>query len=190
MRVTRLEIPGLLLLVAERHEDERGFFMEAWNRKTMAAAGIEADFVQDNHVHSRRKGTVRGLHYQLPPFAQDKLVRVVRGRILDVCVDVRAGSPTFGRHVALELAAHRPALLWVPRGLAHGYCTLEDDTEVLYKVTDYYAPSHEAGLRWNDPALGIAWPVSERNAILSERDAAWPGLAAAKPCPAPACPVE
>lgn len=157
--------------------DARGFFSETFNEKVFRASGIEAAFVQDNHACSRANGVVRGLHYQVPPKAQDKLVRVARGAILDVVVDIRLGSPTYGRHAAVTLSAENWLQLWIPQGFAHGYCTLEPDTEVIYKVTDYYAPDHEGGLLWDDPALGIPWPVTGSEAILSDKDKRLPRLA-------------
>ncbi len=138
-----------------------------------------ATFVQDNHALSRDIGTLRGLHFQLPPKAQDKLVRVTRGAILDVVVDVRRSSPTFGRHLAIELSADNWRQLWVPKGFAHGYCTLKPDTEVIYKVTDAYAPEHDAGIAFDDPALGIVWPATRETAILSAKDLVLPLLAEA-----------
>jgi dTDP-4-dehydrorhamnose 3,5-epimerase len=142
----------------------------------LAERGIDVDFVQDNHSLSRLKGTVRGLHYQAPPFAQHKLVRVVRGSVLDVAVDLRLGSPTYGAHVAAVISAEAWNQILVPIGFAHGFCTLEPDTEVIYKVTDYYSPEHDHGILWNDPELGIAWPVSEAAAVLSPRDRRLPRL--------------
>lgn len=140
----------------------------------MRDAGLDLAFVQDNHSLSADVGTVRGLHFQLPPFAQDKLVRVVRGAIFDVAVDIRRGSPTFGRHVSAIVSAKEWNQILVPIGFAHGFCTIEPDTEVVYKVTNYYSPQHDRGLRWNDPALGIEWPDVAANAVLSERDARQP----------------
>ena len=155
----------------------RGFVSETFNRRELATVGIEFDGVQDNQSFSQRNVTVRGLHFQIPPAAQDKLVRVIRGAILDVAVDIRAGSPTYGQHVSAVLSAANWTQMWVPKGFAHGFYTLEPDTEVLYKTTGYYSPAHDKGLRWNDPALGIAWPVSAEAAILSAKDAAQPMLA-------------
>ena len=157
--------------------DARGFFSETYNGGVFKAAGLDATFVQDNHACSRARGVVRGLHYQGPPKAQDKLVRVSRGAILDVVVDIRVGSPTYGRHAAVTLSAENWLQLWIPKGFAHGYCTLEPDTEVIYKVTDFYAPEHEGGVRWDDPALGIPWPVGASEVILSDKDKRLPLLA-------------
>ena len=176
-RVTPSAIPEVLLVEPQRFGDERGFFSETYSRKVLEAAGFVGEFVQDNHSRSPRRGTVRGLHFQAPPHAQDKLLRVVRGAILDVAVDIRRGSPTYGQAVAVELSAENWRQLLVPKGFAHGFQTLTDDCEVLYKVTEYYAPASEAGLLWSDPALGIAWPLGTADALINARDAAWPGLA-------------
>ncbi len=177
MQVIDTAISDVKVLVPRKFDDGRGFFSETYQRKTFAAAGIDDVFVQDNDSLSVAKGTVRGLHFQIPPFAQAKLVRVVRGAILDVVVDLRRASPARGRHVATEISAARWNQIMVPVGCAHGFCTLEPDTHVIYRVTDYYAPDHERGLQWNDPALGIAWPVTEADAVLSDRDTTWPRLA-------------
>ncbi|MBW8268570.1 dTDP-4-dehydrorhamnose 3,5-epimerase [Caldovatus aquaticus] len=177
MKVERLAIPDLLLIEPRRHADARGFFSEVYSRQALAEFGLDVEFVQDNHSLSRQVGVVRGLHFQIPPAAQGKLVRVVRGAVLDVAVDLRHGSPTFGRHVAVVLSAENWRQIWIPRGFAHGFCTLEPDTEVIYKVDAYYDRAADAGLLWNDPALGIAWPVSAEAAILSEKDRAAPRLA-------------
>jgi dTDP-4-dehydrorhamnose 3,5-epimerase len=152
------------------HRDARGFFAETYSRKAYEAIGVHGEFVQDNHSLSRAKGMVRGLHLQKPPMAQGKLVRVTRGAILDVAVDVRRGSPWFGAHVTATLSAENGCQLWIPAGFAHGLCTLEDDTEVLYKVTAYYAPECDRSILWDDPALGIAWPVTSATAIVSDKD--------------------
>ena len=171
-----LEIEGLKLVTPKKFGDERGFFCETYNAATWAQAGVDYQFVQDNHSLSRQVGTVRGLHFQTAPFAQDKLVRVLRGRILDVAVDLRRSSPTFGRHVAVELSRQNWRQLLIPIGFAHGFVTLEPDTEILYKVTNFYSPKHDFGLAWDDPELGIDWPVAEERAVLSERDRQWPRL--------------
>ncbi|MDX2308707.1 MAG: dTDP-4-dehydrorhamnose 3,5-epimerase [Hyphomicrobium sp.] len=175
--IETLEIADVKLVSPRIFRDERGFFSEVYSRDLYRAGGIEAEFVQDNHSLSRSKGVVRGLHFQTNPRAQGKLVRVVRGSILDVAVDLRHGSPTFGRHVSAILSAENWKQLWVPAGFAHGFCTLEPDTEVIYKVTDTYAPDCDRGVLWNDPALGIAWPVAPEAAILSEKDRKNPTLA-------------
>ena len=176
MNIKSLAIPEVRVLQPRRIEDRRGFFSETWNRRTLRDAGISLDFVQDNHSQSRSRGTVRGLHYQAPPFAQDKLVRVVRGRILDVALDIRRGSPSYGRHVSAEISADQWTQILVPSGFAHGFCTLEPDTEVIYKVTGYFSPEHDLGILWNDPDLGIDWPVEENAAVLSEKDRQQPRL--------------
>jgi dTDP-4-dehydrorhamnose 3,5-epimerase len=178
MIVEPTSIPDVKLLRSRRHGDDRGFFCETYSRRELRAAGITCDFVQDNHSLSRPEGVVRGLHFQLPPFEQDKLVRVTRGSILDVAVDLRRFSPSFGRHVAVVIAATEPTQLFVPAGFAHGFCTLEADTEVQYKVSAYYAPTHDRGLAWDDPALAIDWPVAREAAILSDKDRRHPVLAA------------
>lgn len=177
MKVHPLSIPGVLLVHPDKHEDARGYLSETYNRRDFAHAGIDVEFVQDNHSYSRKAGTVRGLHYQAPPHAQAKLVRVLRGRILDVAVDIRKGSPTFGRHVAVELSAENSLQLFIPEGFAHGFCTLEDETEVFYKLTAHHHPVSEHGLRFDDPALAIPWPVTRARAIISKRDLALPTLA-------------
>ncbi|MEZ5817098.1 MAG: dTDP-4-dehydrorhamnose 3,5-epimerase [Hyphomicrobiaceae bacterium] len=177
MRIEVLSIADVKLITPQIHRDERGFFSETFNARRLAEAGLPAHFVQDNHSLSRRKGVVRGLHFQIAPRAQGKLVRVTRGAILDVAVDIRKGSPSYGRHVTAVLSAENWAQLWVPVGFAHGFCTLEHDTEVQYKVTDYYAPECDRGLLWNDPGIGIDWPVGAGEAILSDKDRTHPRLA-------------
>lgn len=170
--IERFPIPGPLLVQTPRFEDARGFFCETYNARAFAQAGIPSIFVQDNHSLSREKGTVRGLHFQRPPRAQEKLIRVAKGRILDVAVDIRQGSPTYGAHVAVELSDADGRQLYVPTGFAHGFCTLVADTEVIYKVTDFWTPDCEDGVLWNDPALAIAWPnfagtlVAAKDAVL------------------------
>ena len=178
MKIEDAGLPGLKLLTPARIADGRGFFSETYRHDVLADHGIDLSFVQDNHSLSIQAGVVRGLHFQGPPRAQVKLVRVVRGRILDVVVDIRLGSPTYGRHVAIELSAENWQQLLVPVGFAHGFCTLIEETEVLYKVTDYYSAEDDRGLSWDDPALGIAWPVVADKAVLSERDRKHPSLAA------------
>ena len=170
MEIRSLDIADVKLVIPRIHRDARGFFSETYSRKAMDAAGIAMEFVQDNHSLSVEAGTLRGLHFQVPPRAQGKLVRVTRGAVFDVAVDIRAGSPTFGQHVSAVLSAENWAQMWVPAGFAHGYCTLEPNTEVFYKVTDYYAPDCDRGLQWDDADLGIKWPVDSGAAKLSDKD--------------------
>jgi dTDP-4-dehydrorhamnose 3,5-epimerase len=170
-------IPDVKIITPDRFGDHRGFFSETYNRQRFAEAGIAIDFVQDNHSMSAAVGTVRGLHFQSAPFAQDKLIRVVRVRILDVAVDIRRASPTFGKHVAVELSAENGRQLLVPVGFAHGFCTLEPNTEIQYKVSNYYSAANDHGLLWNDPVLAIAWPVEAELATLSDKDRRQPILA-------------
>ena len=177
MDVRPTQIPDVKLLVLRKHGDTRGFFSETYNRRDFAALGIGLEFVQDNQALSGPAGTVRGLHYQLAPAAQSKLVRVTRGRIFDVAVDIRRSSPTFGKFASSELSADEWNQLYIPAGFAHGYCTLTADTEVIYKVSAYYTPAHERAIRWNDPAIGITWPIGEAAAIISDRDRQSPLLA-------------
>ena len=176
IRATR--IPAVKVIVPRRYSDGRGFFSETYKKNALAEAGIELDFVQDNHSLSVEKGVVRGLHYQIPPSAQDKLVRVVRGAVFDVALDIRKGSSTFGKFVSAVLSAREGNQVLVPKGFAHGYCTLEPNTEVVYKVTAYYSPENERGVLWNDPHLNIPWPITEAEATLSEKDKCFPLLAA------------
>ncbi|WP_436643541.1 dTDP-4-dehydrorhamnose 3,5-epimerase [Microbaculum sp. FT89] len=177
MLVEPCEIPDILRITPKKHGDHRGFFSETWNRHAIVeATGIADEFVQDNHSLSAETGVIRGLHFQSPPYAQGKLVRVSRGAVFDVAVDIRVGSPTYGRHVAAELSAENWCQLWIPPGFAHGFCTLEPDTEVQYKVTGYYAPDNDHGLAFDDPALAIAWPVEAAGAILSDKDRHHPRL--------------
>jgi dTDP-4-dehydrorhamnose 3,5-epimerase len=171
------EISGLLLLEPKKFGDHRGFFSETYSRRRLAEVGFDVEFVQDNHSLSVEAGVVRGLHFQSPPHAQDKLVRVTRGAVLDVAVDMRGGSPTFGDHAAVELSAANWRQLPIPKGFAHGFITLEPETEMVYKVSAYYALEADHGISWNDPDLGIAWPVAEGAARLSEKDRAQPRLA-------------
>lgn len=174
--ITPLAIPDVLLITPKRHGDARGWFAETWSRKAFAGAGLDTAFVQDNQAFNAAKGTVRGLHFQQAPHAQAKLVRALRGAIYDVAVDVRPGSPSYGRWVAATLTAEGGEQLLVPRGFAHGYCTLTDDCEIFYKVDGDYAPQTEGGLIWNDPDLAIDWPVAPADAILSDKDRVLPRL--------------
>ena len=180
MKVTATAIEAVKLIVPKKHGDSRGFFSETYNKRALAEAGIDLNFVQDNHSLSAQKGTVRGLHFQVPPFAQVKLVRVVRGAIFDVAVDLRRTSPSFGKSVSVELSADEWNQFLVPAGFAHGLCTLEPNTEVIYKVTSFYSPEHDRGINWSDPDLELTWPVDEGEAFLSERDAKLPRLATIK----------
>ena len=185
MKVTPQSIPDVLLIEPKRFGDARGFFSEVWKRSALKAQGLDVDFVQDNHSLSREVGVLRGLHFQRPPSAQGKLVRVVRGRILDVAVDIRVGSPTYGKHVACELSSENWHQLWVPRGFAHGFLTLEPDSEVLYKVDAEYDAQADGGIAWDDPALGIEWPAPAGGLVLSDKDRVAPRLAdIAPPFPA------
>ena len=169
MRVTPTAIPDVLVVEPRVFGDERGFFFESWNRRALAQAGLDVDFVQDNHSRSSR-GVLRGLHYQIR-HPQGKLVRVVAGEVFDVAVDLRRGSPTFGRHVALTLSAENKRMLWVPPGFAHGFCVTSDSADFLYKTTDYWHAEHERTLLWNDPALAIAWPLAGAP-VIAAKDAA------------------
>lgn len=177
MEVTDLELPGLKLISPRVFEDQRGFFAETYNRRDFLAAGLDLEFVQDNHSFSASKGTVRGLHFQAPPAASTKLVRVLSGAALFVALDLRRGSSCYGRHASLSLDGKGLKAIVVPVGFAFGFCTLLDNTALLYKVTCHFDAALDAGVRWNDPVLGIEWPVSEREAVLSERDRGLPLLA-------------
>ena len=176
MDIDRTNLPGVLRLTPRRFGDARGFFSESWNRKTLLAAGVELpEFVQDNHSLSARAGTVRGLHFQSPPHAQGKLVRCGRGALYDVAVDVRKGSPTYGQCTGAQLSFENGAQLWIPAGFLHGFMTLTDDTEIVYKCTDHYAPECDGAVHWD--SCGIDWPMSEgAEALLSDKDAAAPAL--------------
>lgn len=176
MEILPTSLPEIKLLRPARFSDERGFFSETFNLNRMEDVGIAFSPMQDNHVLSRQPGTVRGLHWQAAPLAQAKLVRVLKGAIFDVTVDIRPHSPTFGRHMAVELDADDWQQLFIPVGFAHGYCTLTADTEVFYKVDRPWSKAHERGLLWDDPALAIPWPVSPGQAVLNPRDAAFPLL--------------
>ncbi len=174
MKVERLNIPDVILVTPPRFGDHRGFFSEVFNVERFAAAGIDVPFVQDNQSLSRERGVVRGLHCQVAPYPQGKLVRCVKGAIWDVAVDARVGSPTYGQWAAAELSAENWAQLWVPAGFLHGFCTLQPDTEVLYKVTDRYSKESERGVVWNDPDLALPWPISAAEAVLSDKDVVLP----------------
>ncbi|HEY0630186.1 MAG TPA: dTDP-4-dehydrorhamnose 3,5-epimerase [Sphingomicrobium sp.] len=177
VEVTPLAIEGVFEIRTPRFEDQRGFFSETWNLAHWKEAGIATNFVQDNHSMSRDRGVVRGLHYQTPPAAQAKLVRASRGAVYDVVVDIRAGSPTFGKWLSVVLSAERWNQLFVPEGFAHGFLTLEPDTEVQYKTSAPYAPQHDRAIRFDDPAIGIEWPIDGSEIILSDKDRAAPLLA-------------
>ncbi|MDK3020793.1 dTDP-4-dehydrorhamnose 3,5-epimerase [Pseudodonghicola flavimaris] len=169
MQIDTTPIPGLLVLTPRRFGDARGFFSESWNRQTLAGQGIDLDFVQDNHSLSARAGTIRGLHYQAPPHAQDKLVRCGRGALFDVAVDIRRGSPTYGQWFGQELSAENGRQMLIPRGFLHGFVTREPDTEICYKCTDYYAPDCDGAVRWD--SCGIDWDLTS-DPVLSDKDAA------------------
>lgn len=177
MQVESLAIPDVKILTPKRFGDARGFFSETYNKAAFAEHGLSLDFVQDNHSMSQAVGVLRGLHFQTPPFAQDKLVRVVKGRIFDVAVDIRQGSPTYGNWVGAEISAEAWNQILVPVGFAHGFVTLEPDTEVIYKVTAPYAPENDKGLAWDDPAIGIDWPLNGATPTLSDKDTKHPKLA-------------
>jgi dTDP-4-dehydrorhamnose 3,5-epimerase len=176
LEVYPLEIPDAKLIRTRRFSDARGYFCETFRRADFAAHGLDYDFLQDNQSSSVRPGTVRGLHFQRPPFAQTKLVRVLHGRIFDVAVDLRRSSRTFGRHVSMELSGDDNAQLLIPRGFAHGFCTLEPDTVVFYKVDQVYSATSDGGIYWADSSLGIEWPVGSEDVILSEKDRGLPML--------------
>jgi dTDP-4-dehydrorhamnose 3,5-epimerase len=164
------------ILVPKRHLDDRGWFSETFHEKRLCDLGIPCHFVQDNQSCSTRAGTLRGFHFQIPPAAQAKLVSVVRGRIIDVAVDLRCGSPTFGKHVAAEISDVSNHQVYIPVGFAHGLLTLDNETQVFYKVSDFYSPSHERGIRWDDPDIGFAWPIPPAAMTISEKDRALPSL--------------
>ncbi len=174
MQVEETALPGVLILTPARFGDARGFFSESWNRRTMAEAGIDLDFVQDNHSLSATAGTIRGLHYQAPPHAQDKLVRCGRGALFDVVVDIRKGSSTYGHWIGVELSAENGRQILVPKGFLHGFVTRAPDTEIIYKCTDYYAPECEGAVRWD--SCGIDWGL-KGNPVLSDKDTTAPALA-------------
>jgi dTDP-4-dehydrorhamnose 3,5-epimerase len=181
MNIERFAVRGPLVIMPAKYADGRGFLSEVFRRDRLAAEGVRLDFVQDNHVRSTKRGVLRGLHFQIPPHAQGKLVRCSKGAILDVAVDIRFGSPTFGHHVAVELSAENWKQLWVPPGFAHGYVTLEADCDVIYKVTDYWHRDCEQGLAWDDPALGIDWGIPATDLTLAEKDRVNPRLSQLEP---------
>ncbi|MGB0661506.1 MAG: dTDP-4-dehydrorhamnose 3,5-epimerase [Mangrovicoccus sp.] len=176
MQVEETELPGVLILTPRRFGDDRGFFSEVYNKNTLAQHGITVEFVQDNHSLSAQTGTVRGLHFQSPPHAQDKLVRVGAGRVMDVAVDIRKGSPTYGKWIGVELSAELGNQLFIPKGFLHGFSTLVPNCELLYKCSDVYAPDCDGSVRFDDPGIGIDWGVDVSNAIISEKDAKAPLL--------------
>ncbi|MNW55575.1 dTDP-4-dehydrorhamnose 3,5-epimerase [compost metagenome] len=178
MKITPLELQDACLLEPVVHGDHRGFFMESYNEEVMKQIGVNYNFIQDNQSLSAEAGVLRGLHYQLNPKAQTKLIRVLTGAIYDVILDIRKGSPTFGQWVGVILSEHNKRQLLVPKGFAHGFCTLVPNTQVLYKVDEYYSPENDRGILWNDPALNIDWPVSEP--LLSDKDRRHPTLAEAE----------
>ena len=175
MQIEQTHLEGVVIITPQRHGDDRGFFCESWNKARMAAAGLDFDFVQDNHSLSAAVGTLRGLHYQSPPHAQAKLVRCGRGALWDVAVDFRAGSPTFGQWVGVDLTPENGRQLLIPAGFLHGFVTRAPDTEIIYKCTDYYAPECDGAVAWDDPDLAIDWGVDAP--VLSDKDAAAPKLA-------------
>jgi len=178
--ISELPLSEVKVLCPIKHGDRRGLFSEVYNKRAFAEAGLSIEFVQDNHSFSMDRGTVRGLHFQPPPVAQHKLVRVVRGSVFDVAVDLRRRSNTYGLHVSVILSAEAWNQVLIPTGFAHGLMTLEPNTEVVYKVSNYYSPEHDRGLMWNDPALGIQWPLPAEEAVLSDRDRGHPSLAELK----------
>lgn len=182
MEIVPTDIPDVLLITPKKFGDHRGFFSETYNRNRLEDVGVDVEFVQDNHSLSVERGVLRGLHYQIAPKAQDKLVRVVRGSIIDIAVDIRRGSPTFGKTVSAVLSDENWTQIYIPKGFAHGFLTLTSNVEVIYKVTDYYSPEHERGIIWNDAELGIDWPIDPSEVILSERDKKHPHFANAEYC--------
>jgi dTDP-4-dehydrorhamnose 3,5-epimerase len=179
MEFIKTAIPEVILIKPKVFGDDRGFFIETYKKSLFHANGIDVEFIQDNHSKSA-KGVLRGLHYQLNPFAQGKLVRCVNGAVFDVAVDIRRGSPTFGKWVGYELSAENKAMLWIPPGFAHGFVTLVDDTEFVYKTTNEYAPSCDRGIKYDDPAIGIEWPQIDGGLLLSAKDQQQPLLAGAE----------
>ena len=179
MQIEHTELPGVRIISLDVHRDERGVFAESYDRAAFEVFGVGEEFVHDSFSTSHRKGTVRGLHFQRPPRSQSKLVRVTRGEVFDVVVDLRASGPSFGAHVSLLLSEDDPKVVYVPHGFAHGFCTMTDDTEITYKMSDHFSTKHYSGVLWSDPALGIEWPVAEGDAIVSEMDLSHATLAEA-----------
>jgi dTDP-4-dehydrorhamnose 3,5-epimerase len=174
MEIKATAIPDVKVIVPARYGDHRGFFSEVYNRRALAEAGIDIEFIQDNHSYSAQRGTLRGLHFQRPPATQTKLLRVLRGAVVDVAVDCRLGSPTFGEHVMVELSAAAGNQILCPKGFAHATLTMAPDTEVTYKVDAYYAPNRDLGIRFDDPDLAIAWPIPPQQVVLSDKDRSLP----------------
>lgn len=181
LRVIDTDHPDVIVVEPLKHFDSRGFLSEVFNSKSFASVGIADDFVQQNHTYSAKAGTIRGLHLQMPPLAASKLVRVVKGSVWDVAVDVRENSPRYGEYSATELSAANWRQMYIPTGFAHGFCTLEDDTEVVYMTSEFWSPQHEQGIFWKDKDLNINWPIDEDHAVLSDKDRSNPGLADMKP---------
>lgn len=174
MQITSTHIPDVKIITPDRHADDRGWLSEIWNPTALSAAGLDLSFVQDNQSHNPHAGAVRALHFQNPPYDQGKLVACVSGSIYDVALDLRIGSPSYGEHVGLEMHAADTSQMWIPPGFAHGYCALEAETRVLYKLTAPFHPAAARGVLWNDPELGIVWPLADGAALVNPRDAAWP----------------
>lgn len=176
MKIVTTDIPDILLVTPTQHGDERGYFSETYNAEALKKVGFDETFIQDNQSYNKSAGVLRGLHYQTPPFAQDKLIRVTQGSIFDVAVDIRKDSPSFGKWIGVTLSKKNGQQLLIPKGFAHGYLTLEPDTEVCYKVSDTYAPEFEMGIIWDDPQLKINWPLSTSPLVLSQKDLLLPKL--------------
>jgi dTDP-4-dehydrorhamnose 3,5-epimerase len=181
MKIERLNIPEVLRITPPKFGDSRGYFSETWSASKLRAQGFDAHFVQDNQSFSAQTGTIRGLHCQIAPSVQGKLVRVIKGAIWDVAVDIRQGSPTYGQYAAAELSQENWAQLWIPGGFLHGFCTIAPDTEVIYKVTGEYDKAAERAVIWNDPTLNLPWPVAPGEAVLSDKDKVLPKLSECEP---------
>ncbi len=176
MKIKRASIPDVLVIKPEKYGDHRGFFSETYNKKLLENEGLAVEFVQDNQSLSAKAGTLRGLHFQAPPFAQDKLVRVINGAIIDVALDIRRNSPTYGQHISEIISANNWKQIFIPKGFAHGFLTTEPDTEVIYKVSNFYAPDYDFGINWNDKKLGINWGIDQENITISEKDLLQPNF--------------